>query len=60
MPTLLERNPVLAIEVDGYAYLPVAGRQSERDATKDAIAEKYVLPLLRSSTTGSGERERVK
>jgi len=55
----LGKNPVLAIEVDGYAYHAVEGKQSERDAMKDAILEKYGLPLLRFSTTGSGERERL-
>ncbi|MGE8377430.1 MAG: AAA domain-containing protein [Sphingobacterium sp.] len=55
----LGKNPVLAIEVDGYAYHAQAGRQTERNAMKDAILEKYDLPLLRFSTTGSGERERL-
>ncbi|RKF38916.1 hypothetical protein BCY89_26585 [Sphingobacterium siyangense] len=55
----LGKNPVLAIEVDGYAYHAAEGKQSERDAMKDAILEKYGLPLLRFSTTGSGERERL-
>ncbi len=55
----LGKNAVLAIEVDGYAYHAVEGKQSERDAMKDAILKKYGLPLLRFSTTGSGERERL-
>jgi hypothetical protein len=55
----LGKNPVLAIEVDGYAYHAAEGKQSERDAMKDTILEKYGLPLLRFSTTGSGERERL-
>ncbi len=55
----LGKNPVLAIEVDGYAYHAAEAKQSERDIMKDAILEKYEHPLLRFSTTGSGEREKL-
>lgn len=55
----LGRNPVLAIEVDGYEYHKTTSRQGERDKMKNQILEKYKLPLLRFSTTGSGERERL-
>lgn len=50
----LGKSPVLAIEVDGYAYHAVEGRQLERNLMKNAILEKYGLPLLRFSTTGRG------
>lgn len=55
----LGKNPVLAIEVDGYEYHKKESRQSDRDAMKDTILEKYGVPLLRFSTTGSGESERL-
>lgn len=55
----LGKNPVLAIEVDGYEYHRKESRQSERDAMKNAVLEKYGVPLLRFSTTGSGEREKL-
>ncbi len=55
----LGKNPVLAIEVDGYAYHQKGSRQYGRDQTKNKILEKYGLELVRFSTTGSGEREKL-
>lgn len=55
----LGKNPVLAIEVDGYEYHKVESRQAERDVMKNEILNKYKIPLLRFSTTGSGEREKL-
>lgn len=53
----LGKNPVLAIEVDGYEYHKKQSRQSERDTMKNVILTNYGIPLLRFSTTGSGESE---
>lgn len=53
----LGKNPVLAIEVDGYEYHKKESRQRERDEMKNEILDKYEIPLLRFSTTGSGERD---
>lgn len=55
----LTKQPVLAIEVDGHKYHKKGTRQAERDKIKNAVLEKCNLPLLRLSTTGSGEREKV-
>jgi superfamily I DNA and/or RNA helicase len=55
----LGKNPVLAIEVDGYEYHKKESRQSQRDAMKNEILKKYGVPLLRFSTTGSGEKEKL-
>ncbi|SMO72321.1 Protein of unknown function [Chryseobacterium rhizoplanae] len=55
----LGKNPVLAIEVDGYEYHKMESRQAERDVMKNEILEKYKIPLLRFLTTGSGEREKL-
>ncbi len=55
----LGKNPILAIEVDGYGYHREGSRQNERDAMKNKILGTYGLPLLRFSTTGSGEREKL-
>lgn len=55
----LGKNPVLAIEVDDYEYHKKESRQSQRDAMKNEILEKYGVPLLRFSTTGSGESEKL-
>lgn len=53
----LSKYPVLAIEVDGYAYHKEGSRQSERDKIKDNVLKKYGLPLLRFATNGSNEKE---
>lgn len=55
----LGKNPVLAIEVDGYEYHKLESRQAERDVMKNEILEKYKIPLIRFSTTGSREKEKL-
>ena len=51
-------RPILVIEVDGFAYHKI-DKQRERDLLKDEILHKYNIPILRLSTTGSGEREKI-
>jgi len=55
----LGKNPILAIEVDGYEYHKAGTEQAERDKKKDRILAKYELQLLRFSTTGSGEKQKL-
>ena len=55
----LDKQPVLAIEVDGYSFHAMNEKQSKRDKCKDSILEKQSLPLLRLATNESNERERV-
>lgn len=55
----LGKNPILAIEVDGFEYHKAGTEQSERDKVKDRILAKCELPLLRFSTTGSGEKQKL-
>jgi len=55
----LGKNPVLAIEVDGYEYHKIESRQAKRDHMKNEILEKYRIPLVRFSTTGSKERDKL-
>lgn len=55
----LGKNPVLAVEVDGFEYHKEGTKQAARDKMKDKILEKYNLPLLRFSTTGSGEEQKL-
>ncbi|MDR2064201.1 MAG: AAA family ATPase [Prevotellaceae bacterium] len=55
----LGKNPILAIEVDGFKYHKAGTEQSERDKKKDRIIAKFDLPLLRFSTTGSGEKQKL-
>ena len=49
----------MVIEVDGDKYHREGTKQAERDKTKDSILKKYNLPLLRFSTTGSNEKEKI-
>ncbi len=55
----VSKQPVLAIETDGYSFHSDATKQHQRDLIKNQILSKYSLPLLRLSTKGSGEREKV-
>lgn len=55
----VNKQPLLAIEVDGYKYHKKGTRQFERDIIKDTIFEKYNLPLERFKTNGSDEKERL-
>ena len=53
------KKPVLAIETDGYTFHNDKTAQYKRDEKKTRILKKYNLPLLRLSTVGSGEREKI-
>lgn len=54
----LTHQPMLVIEVDGFAYHNTE-KQRERDMLKDEILNKYDIPILRLNTTGSGERNKI-
>ncbi len=54
----LSHNPILVIEVDGFAFHNNE-RQKERDRLKDSILCKYGIPILRLSTVGSNEKNRI-
>jgi hypothetical protein len=56
----IDNSPVLAVEVDGYAFHREGMRQAERDALKDAVLAKCGLPILRLSTIGSDEENRIR
>ena len=55
----ITKEPILAIEVDGHKYHKKGTKQSERDLLKNHILELCNIPLLRMSTTGSGEKEKI-
>lgn len=55
----VSKQPVLAIETDGYSYHNDETEQHQRDMMKDHILSSYGLPLLRLSTKGSSEREKI-
>lgn len=56
----VSKRPVLAVETDGYRFHKQGTRQSERDQMKDRILDRYALPLLRLSTTGTDEEAKIK
>ena len=56
----VDKKPLLVIEVDGYAFHREGTRQAERDALKDSVLNKCGLPILRLSTVGSNERNRIR
>lgn len=57
--SLVSKKPVLAIETDGYTFHNKQTKQYQRDMLKNSILNKYDIPLLRLSTTGSGEEQHI-
>ncbi|HEM5083077.1 TPA: DUF2726 domain-containing protein, partial [Streptococcus suis] len=55
----LTKAPVLAVEVDGYAFHKGNSKQFERDIMKDNILKKCDLPLIRFKTNESQEKEKL-
>jgi superfamily I DNA and/or RNA helicase len=55
----VNKIPVLVIETDGYTFHSENTEQHQRDLKKDHILQLYRIPLLRLSTTGSGEKEKI-
>lgn len=53
------KEPLLAIETDGYSYHNEQTEQFKRDRMKDNILKNYDLPLLRLSTVGHSEEQRI-
>ena len=56
----MDKQPMLAIEVDGTGFHEAGSKQAERDIKKNSILEKCGVPLLRLRTDGSGEKEKIK
>lgn len=53
------KEPLLAIETDGYSFHNEKTEQFQRDRMKDKILELYGLQLLRLSTVGYGEEPKI-
>lgn len=51
--------PLLAIETDGYSFHNDTTEQYQRDRMKDRILDLIGLPLLRLSTIGHGEEQKI-
>ena len=56
----MDKQPVLAIEVDGTGFHEAGSKQAERDIKKNSILKKCAVPLLRLRTDGSGEKEKIR
>ena len=54
-----DNTPILGIEVDGVLHHRFDEVQVARDRRKNGILVKIGLPLLRLSTDGSSEKERI-
>ncbi|WP_197028399.1 AAA domain-containing protein [Bacillus sp. EB01] len=57
---MLDKMPLLVVEVDGHAYHANNPVQLKRDELKDSILEKYGIPIIRMKTTGSGEESKLR
>lgn len=55
----VSKMPVLVIETDGYSFHKAETEQHRRDLKKNHILALYNIPLLRLSTTGSSEEEKI-
>jgi len=55
----IDKSPRLVVEVDGVKFHAEGTKQSERDAMKNEILNKYCLPILRFKTDGSNERKQL-
>ena len=55
----LNKMPILVVEVDGYAFHASNRWQLKRDKMKDAILQKYGIPIIRMRTNESGEEARL-
>ena len=53
------KEPLLAIETDGYSFHNEDTEQFQRDRMKDKILALYDLPLLRLSTVGHSEEQKI-
>ena len=53
------KRPLVCVEVDGWAFHRPGSLQAVRDEIKNAVFRRAGLPLIRLSTTGSGEAEIV-
>jgi AAA domain/Protein of unknown function (DUF2726) len=56
----ITNQPLLAIEVDGFAFHENSPNQRARDALKNEILDAHQMPLLRLPTTGSREHQQIR
>ena len=56
----IDKMPALVIEVDGHKFHAANPKQLKRDQLKNQVLEKYDIPYIRMSTTGSEEERRLR
>ncbi|MCD6433032.1 MAG: DUF2726 domain-containing protein, partial [Sulfurimonas sp.] len=56
----INKQTVLAIEVDGVQYHENNPAQLKRDNLKDSILNKYNIPIIRFPTNGSEEEKKLR
>lgn len=56
----MDKQPVLAIEVDRTVFHEAGSKQVEQDIKKNSILKKCAIPLLRLRTDSSGEKEKIR
>lgn len=54
------RQPILGIEVNGFAFHENMPDRRAKDLLKKGILERYSIPLLALPTTGSGEKSLIR
>jgi len=55
----MDKQPVLVVETDGYAYHKKGTKQQQRDRMKDEVLSKMGIPALRLNTVESNEEKRL-
>lgn len=56
---IFDKKPVLAIEVDGFAFHENNPKQLVKDIMKKEMLEKYNIPFISLATNGSKEKEKI-
>ncbi len=54
------KQPILLIEVDEFAFHENNPEQLKKDKLKNSILSSYELPFMRLSTNGSGEAQKIR
>ena len=56
----MDKQPVLAIEVDGTGFHEAGSKQAERDMKKNSILEKCAVRCCACAQTAAGKKEKIR
>lgn len=56
---IFDKKPILAIEVDGFAFHENNPKQKEKDKLKDHIFFIGGIPLIRLATNDDSEKDKI-